>query len=257
MTRPVAGRFGCRRHSEGGHVPGIRSSDTTWLAVDAGGCDCVDGHEQIKARRRPTDATDSDISAGMSHQVRIRPACVPAMVQCVHMSSDTLTPADTDRAVTTHTLIDSPVGALWATSRGGRITGLRFTATQRVEPEADWVSDPEPFAGLRRQLEEYFAGERRCFDVHVEAAGTEFQMQVWSALRDIPYGETATYGEIAEAIGRPTAVRAVGGANNANSIPIVIPCHRVIGANGTLTGFGGGLDAKATLLDLEARVSAG
>ncbi|MGI9578646.1 MAG: methylated-DNA--[protein]-cysteine S-methyltransferase [Microthrixaceae bacterium] len=180
------------------------------------------------------------------------------------MSSDTLSQTSTEtttraatQTVTSHTLIDSPVGALWATSRGGMITGLRFTATERVEPEADWVSDAGPFEELRRQLEEYFAGDRRSFDIDIEPTGTEFQMQVWSALCDIPYGQTATYGEIAATIGRPTAVRAVGGANNANSIPIVIPCHRVIGADGTLTGFGGGIDAKSKLLDLEARATAG
>ena len=166
------------------------------------------------------------------------------------MSSDTLT-------TTHHTLIDSPVGVLWASSVDSRITGLRFAATQRIEPGVDWVAAPEPFEELRRQLGEYFAGKRREFSVDLEPTGTEFQMRVWEALREIPYGRTATYGELASAIGRPTAVRAVGGANNANPIPILIPCHRVIGSDGSLTGFGGGLDAKAALLDLEARTAAG
>ena len=173
------------------------------------------------------------------------------MVQCVPMS--TVTAADT----TFHTLIDSPVGPLWATASGGRITGIHFTATQRIAPEPDWVADAEPFAELRRQLGEYFEGSRRGFELEIAPSGTEFQMRVWKALQEIPYGETATYGEIAEVIGKPTAVRAVGGANNANRIPIIIPCHRVIGAGGSLTGFGGGIEAKSTLLDLEASVAAG
>ena len=177
------------------------------------------------------------------------------------MIPDTLTspasPASLDGTVTRHALIDSPVGALWATSQAARITGLRFVATQQVEPGADWVADDTAFVDLRTQLEEYFGGRRRSFDLDLDPRGTDFQMGVWAALRDIPYGSTATYGDIAAAIGRPTAVRAVGGANNANPIPILIPCHRVIGSDGSLTGFGGGLDVKAKLLDLEAPESAG
>jgi methylated-DNA-[protein]-cysteine S-methyltransferase len=103
-----------------------------------------------------------------------------------------------------------------------------------------------------RQLREYFAGERRAFDVPLEFRGTEFQRHVWSALLTIPYGETRTYRQIAEQVGNPAAVRAVGAANGRNPIAIIAPCHRVIGTNGHLTGFGGGLDAKAHLLALEA-----
>ena len=101
----------------------------------------------------------------------------------------------------------------------------------------------------------YFAGERQTFDLPLAPRGTEFQQSVWSALQQIPYGETTTYSTIAERIGRPAAVRAVGAANGANPIPIVIPCHRVIGASGSLTGFGGGLDVKRQLLAMEARVA--
>ncbi len=103
-----------------------------------------------------------------------------------------------------------------------------------------------------RQLDEYFAGERQDFSVNLKPAGTPFQLSVLEALQAIPYGRTATYRDIAEAIGRPSAVRAVGAANGRNPLPIVIPCHRVIGADGNLTGFGGGLAAKQYLLSLEA-----
>ena len=101
----------------------------------------------------------------------------------------------------------------------------------------------------------YFVGDRKAFDLPLAPRGTEFQRSVWDALLEIPYGQTTTYSAIAETISRPAAVRAVGAANGANPIPIIIPCHRVIGANGSLTGFGGGLDVKRTLLALEARVA--
>jgi methylated-DNA-[protein]-cysteine S-methyltransferase len=106
-------------------------------------------------------------------------------------------------------------------------------------------------APARRQLEEYFSGERRTFDLLLRPAGTEFQQQVWQALLDIPFGATVSYGEIAQKLGPDTSPRAVGAANGANPIPIVIPCHRVIGADGSLTGYGGGLEIKAKLLRLE------
>lgn len=106
---------------------------------------------------------------------------------------------------------------------------------------------------VRRQLERYFAGKLFEFDLELAPEGSDFQLQVWRALQDIPYGETSTYGEIADSMGKPSATRAVGGANGSNPIPIVIPCHRVIGSDGSLTGFGGGLAAKKLLLLLEAR----
>lgn len=110
---------------------------------------------------------------------------------------------------------------------------------------------PERNAHVERQLEEYFANRRQTFDLALKPKGTEFQRQVWRALTEIPFGETRSYLDVASAIGRPTATRAVGAANGANPIVIVQPCHRVIGSNGTLTGFGGGLSAKAVLLTLE------
>ncbi|HEX9943874.1 MAG TPA: methylated-DNA--[protein]-cysteine S-methyltransferase [Thermoanaerobaculia bacterium] len=115
------------------------------------------------------------------------------------------------------------------------------------------VEDRRRTAELRRQLAEYFAGERQEFDLELAPEGTPFERSVWEELRKIPFGETRSYGEIAQAIGQPGAARAVGRANGANPIPIVVPCHRVIGADGSLTGFGGGLEAKSRLLELEGR----
>ena len=125
----------------------------------------------------------------------------------------------------------------------------------RRDPEADWIYNEKPFVAARQQLTEYFAGERRAFDLPLKLSGTEFQMSVLHALQQIPYGETTSYAEIAERIGRPKAVRAVGAANGRNPIPIIVPCHRVVGSHGDLTGFGGGLDTKEALLRLEAEHS--
>ena len=120
-----------------------------------------------------------------------------------------------------------------------------------VTPQADWTEDQGAFAEAGQQLEEYFAGKRRRFELALAPRGTDFQLQVWWALAEIPYGETVTYGELASRLGRPSASRAVGAANGSNPLPIVLPCHRVIGADGSLTGYGGGLEAKRFLLDLE------
>jgi len=122
----------------------------------------------------------------------------------------------------------------------------------RRDPEPDWIFNEKPLATARQQLTEYFAGTRKEFDLPVALSGTEFQVSVLEALQEIPYGETVSYGEIARRIGRPKAVRAVGAANGRNPIPVVVPCHRVIGSSGDLTGFGGGLDTKEALLRLEA-----
>ena len=133
----------------------------------------------------------------------------------------------------------------------GALTRLYFPG--RISPQqAGWTHDETPFVELRRQLDAYFAGELEDFDLRLAPSGTPFQLQVWRALREIPYGATASYGEIARAVGQPGAARAVGGANNRNPIAIIVPCHRVIGAGGSLTGYGGGLDRKRLLLELEA-----
>jgi len=123
--------------------------------------------------------------------------------------------------------------------------------SMRREPEDDWIFNEKPFIEAREQLTAYFAGERRDFDLKLKPTGTEFQLQVLDELQKIPYGTTVSYSDIANRIGRPRAVRAVGAANGRNPIPIVIPCHRVIGASGDLTGFGGGLPTKEALLRLE------
>jgi methylated-DNA-[protein]-cysteine S-methyltransferase len=149
--------------------------------------------------------------------------------------------------MTCYTITDSPIGELLLTSDGRALTGLHMAP---FEPPAG-RPDPGPLERVVAQLTEYFAGARRSFELDLQARGTPFQQRVWKALRAIPYGRTISYGELAQRIGNPRAVRAVGRANGANPIAVIIPCHRVIGANGTLTGYGGGLDRKAKLLALE------
>jgi len=144
--------------------------------------------------------------------------------------------------------VPSPIGPIGIRSADGSITEIRFHAAETrsdTPPKCDvvWIA--------ARQLEEYFAAERRSFDLPLAPAGTAFQQTVWRELTKIPYGGTISYGQLARTIGKPDAVRAVGAANGRNPFPIVIPCHRVIGSDGTLVGFGGGLDAKRFLLGLE------
>ena len=147
--------------------------------------------------------------------------------------------------------MDSPVGTLTLAGRGGRLRHLRMT-DQTYEPDrSNWLRDDEAFGDAVAQLEEHFRGERQHFDLDVELVGTAFQRRVWEALLTIPYGETRSYGEIARQIEAPGAFRAVGLANGHNPIGIIVPCHRVIGANGSLTGYGGGMERKKTLLGLE------
>jgi methylated-DNA-[protein]-cysteine S-methyltransferase len=149
--------------------------------------------------------------------------------------------------------LDTPIGELLLAGEDGGLSMIGFPkGSMRRAPEPDWIFNEKSLAEARRQLREYFAGERREFDLPLKLSGTGFQVSVLQALQEIPYGETVTYGEIAKRIGRPRAVRAVGAANGRNPIPIVVPCHRVIGSTGDLTGFGGGLDTKEALLRLEA-----
>jgi len=151
--------------------------------------------------------------------------------------------------------IDSPVGRLLLAGDGESLIQVRFQSGPRPQPpQADWVADAAPFRAAIEQLGEYFDGRRRRFDLPLAPRGTEFQRRVWRALAEIPYGKTISYGELAHRIGNPSASRAVGLANGANPLPIVVPCHRVIGANGSLTGFGGGLPIKRKLLALEGAV---
>jgi methylated-DNA-[protein]-cysteine S-methyltransferase len=152
--------------------------------------------------------------------------------------------------------IDSPVGLLTLAGHGSALMNLRMV-DQTYEPNrADWSVDPRAFSDAVDQLGAYFAGELTDFDIELDLRGTNFQQRVWKALLTIPYGETRSYGEIAEQIGVPGAARAVGLANGHNPIAIVVPCHRVIGAGGSLTGYGGGLDRKRTLLELENKRAA-
>ena len=153
---------------------------------------------------------------------------------------------------------DTPIGELLLAGEADSLSMIGFPkGAMRRDPEADWIYNEAPFEIVRRQLGEYFAGERKDFDVALSLSGTEFQVAVLEALQRIPYGETTSYGAVAKLIGRPRAVRAVGAANGRNPIPIIVPCHRVIGSSGDLTGFGGGLDTKAALLRLEAENSGG
>lgn len=145
----------------------------------------------------------------------------------------------------------SPVGTITLAGRDGRIRHLRMDE-QTYEPSRDgWEPDQTAFQDAIDQLTAYFAGDLQEFDLELDLVGTEFQRRVWNALLTIPYGETRSYGEIAVQVGSPGASRAVGLANGHNPVGIIVPCHRVIGANGSLTGYGGGLDRKKLLLDLE------
>lgn len=152
----------------------------------------------------------------------------------------------------------TPIGRLRlvADAQGLREIGFE-TGRHRREPDPAWVCAAEALAFARAQLEQYFAGTRQVFELPLHPLGTPFQLVVWNELARIPFGATISYGELARRIGQPQAVRAVGAANGRNPLPIVLPCHRVIGANGSLTGFGGGLPTKRFLLAMEEGVSRG
>jgi methylated-DNA-[protein]-cysteine S-methyltransferase len=156
--------------------------------------------------------------------------------------------------VTLYTELDSPLGPLLAARDAAGITALLLPSGRRAaQPAAAWSRHDTAFDDLRAQLAEYFAGSRTSFELPLHLLGSPFQQRVWRALCEIPCGETRSYREIAIALGKPTATRAVGAANGQNPVAIVVPCHRVIGANGSLTGYGGGLDAKRWLLAHEAQ----
>lgn len=157
---------------------------------------------------------------------------------------------------TLYSTVASPIGELLLTSDGKSVTGL-YMQTQKhaAKRTKDWQRDDAALNEPRAQLQAYFAGQLRDFELPLAAEGTQFQQRVWRALCDIPYGETLSYGDLARRIGQPTAARAVGLANGQNPIAIVVPCHRVIGANGSLTGYGGGLERKRWLLAHERKGS--
>ncbi|MGZ4431111.1 MAG: methylated-DNA--[protein]-cysteine S-methyltransferase [Gaiellales bacterium] len=156
-----------------------------------------------------------------------------------------------------YTTVESPVGRLLLVATDAGLTGLHMPPA-RGTPSlgAGWMRTGTPFRDALEQLRAYFAGRLTRFDLRLAPAGTPFQQSVWRELLRIPYGRTVTYGELAGRIGHPTAARAVGAANGANPISIVIPCHRVVGSGGALTGYGGGLDRKRALLALEAQAAA-
>jgi methylated-DNA-[protein]-cysteine S-methyltransferase len=152
--------------------------------------------------------------------------------------------------------LPSPLGQLLAVGEGLFLRGLYMTGHKGAPgPAADWLRADEPFDDVRRQLGEYFAGRRQQFDLPLRLAGTPFQRLVWQELARIPFGTTITYAQLAQRIGKPGAARAVGHANARNPISIIVPCHRVIGADGELVGYGGGLANKRWLLDFERKVA--
>ncbi|MGH2926956.1 MAG: methylated-DNA--[protein]-cysteine S-methyltransferase, partial [Solirubrobacteraceae bacterium] len=153
------------------------------------------------------------------------------------------------------TVYESPLGPLTLVGGPAGLRELRFPGEHGPPNEAD--RDPRGLQAATTQLDEYFSGRRRHFELQLDLVGTEFQLAVWRALLQIPYGETVSYAHVARAIGRVARVRAVGAANGRNPIAIIVPCHRVIGADGSLTGYGGGLERKRALLDLEAGVAGG
>jgi methylated-DNA-[protein]-cysteine S-methyltransferase len=154
-----------------------------------------------------------------------------------------------------YTIFDSPIGDLLAVGDGESLSRLHMLGSRkRVELNPAWRRDDDAFDDVRSQFQEYFAGDRREFDLRLDMVGNPFELRVWEELQTIPYGETASYGEIAQRIGNPGAPRAVGLANGRNPVAVIVPCHRVIGADGSLTGYGGGLERKRLLLDLEAGV---
>ncbi len=160
---------------------------------------------------------------------------------------------DQTRQMKRHTVIDSPYGPLTLVAEDGVLCGLYMTEQRHRPPEEHFgTRDASPFAEAEEQLEAYFRGELKEFTLELCLRGTPFQRSVWTELRKIPYGETRSYGELADALGNSGASRAVGLANGKNPIGIIVPCHRVVGANGSLTGYGGGLDRKKRLLDFES-----
>ncbi|MFL6239466.1 MAG: methylated-DNA--[protein]-cysteine S-methyltransferase [Actinomycetes bacterium] len=154
--------------------------------------------------------------------------------------------------MTVYTTMPSPIGELLLTGDGAALTRLHMSP---FAIETTWERDDDALADYVGQLQDYFAGTRRDFDIPLAPAGTPFQQRVWAALLEIPYAETRSYLQLATRIGNAKACRAVGLANGRNPIAVVVPCHRVIGANGSLTGYGGGMDRKRVLLDLERRTS--
>jgi methylated-DNA-[protein]-cysteine S-methyltransferase len=154
-----------------------------------------------------------------------------------------------------YTTFDSPIGELLLVGDGRGLQRLSMQSARRpVAIDPRWERDDSSFTEVREQLDQYFDGARREFEVELNLIGNPFELRAWDALLGIPYGETVSYGRIATDLGQPSAARAVGLANGRNPVALIVPCHRVIGADGSLTGYGGGLERKQFLLDLEAGV---
>ncbi len=152
-----------------------------------------------------------------------------------------------------HTVAPSPIGPLTLVREDDALVRLVMSPPTGLEPDVLGARSDEGFDDVVRQLDEYFAGERTTFDLPLRPIGSDFELAVWDRLTSIPYGETRSYGYVAKAVGEPGGAQAVGAANGRNPLAIVVPCHRVIGADGSLVGFGGGLTRKRFLLDLEQR----
>jgi methylated-DNA-[protein]-cysteine S-methyltransferase len=165
---------------------------------------------------------------------------------------------NTSKETVWYDYLPTPIGNLLLAADAKGLREVWFeTGKHKKEPDLQWQRNAGKVAFAAKQLSEYFAGERQDFDLPLHPIGTPFQVNVWHALAKIPYGATISYGELARRIGQPEAVRAVGAANGRNPIPIVLPCHRVIGADGSLTGFGGGLPTKRFLLAMEDQIARG
>lgn len=157
-----------------------------------------------------------------------------------------------DSAVIVYAIVDSPLGGILVARNLQGLTCINFQdGTQPIVPPQGWRKDTASLAEASAQLQAYFRGELRQFELPLSPVGTAFQRQVWRAMQGIPYGRTLTYARLAEQVGRPQAARAVGGASSRNPLPVVVPCHRVVGSDGKLTGYAGGLHLKQALLDLE------
>lgn len=156
------------------------------------------------------------------------------------------------KAALYYTFLDTPIGPFLLAGDGERLHRTGFsTGPQRRRPEPEWIHDPAAMRFASEPVDAYFAGERAPFDIPLRRTGTPFQRAVWDLLQRIPIGESRSYGELAHQLGKPGAARAVGSANGANTLPLIVPCHRVVGADGSLTGFGGGLPTKRWLLGFE------
>ena len=159
-----------------------------------------------------------------------------------------------NKAGIVYTVMNSPLGRILVARNTEGLTCINFQdGTEPVSPQAGWREQASALADATAQLGAYFRGELRQFEIPLAPQGTAFQLQVWQAMKAIPYGQTLTYAELARKVGRPQAARAVGGASSRNPLPVVVPCHRVVGSDGSLTGYAGGLHLKQALLDLERR----